>query len=347
MAGRGETVHGLREHKELARANTSHGGMGEFPQCSGTRRETRLCDLAARGFRHGLLGLQRCTWGLYYTVRVIDLERRQVLKGALALAAGVGTGVVVHGVGWARHALEMRHEQLPLAGLDPVLDGVRVGFLTDLHLSSLVPADDVARAVAMVNAERPDLIVLGGDYVSFADRAFMGPVAEQLAQLEAPAGVFAIIGNHDDERYMPAELRQRRIEMLLDDRTALEIRGARLELAGLKFWTRRLDELQRLVRGASAPVLLLAHDPRRVTEAAALSVGGVLSGHTHGGQVVLPGLGAVAARKFPIAAGRLTRGATEMFVSRGVGTVYVPVRVNCPPEVAIVTLRRRQPATRP
>jgi predicted MPP superfamily phosphohydrolase len=85
---------------------------------------------------------------------------------------------------------------------------------------------------------------------------------------------------------------------------------------------------------------LLAHDPRRIVEAAALGVGVVLAGHTHGGQVVLPGLGAIAARKFPVAAGRLRLKATEMFVSRGVGTVYLPVRVNCPPEVAVLTLRR-------
>jgi predicted MPP superfamily phosphohydrolase len=76
-------------------------------------------------------------------------------------------------------------------------------------------------------------------------------------------------------------------------------------------------------------------------EAAALDVGGVLAGHTHGGQVVLPIVGALAARKFPIAAGRATRENTEMFVSRGVGTVILPLRINCPPEVALVTLRSR------
>jgi uncharacterized protein len=278
---------------------------------------------------------------------VIDLQRRQILKGALALAAGAGTGMIVHGVGWARHALEIGHVDLPVRGLAPALDGLRLGFLTDLHLSSLVPADDVARAVAMINAERPDLIVLGGDYVSFADRHFMGPVADHLAVLEAPLGVFGIIGNHDDERHMPAELKQRRIEMLMDARTDLKVRGETLSLAGVKFWTKRREDIARVVTGTAGAVLMLAHDPRRIAEAASLGVGGVLSGHTHGGQVVLPGLGAVAARKFPIAAGRLTRGGTEMFVSRGVGTVYLPVRINCPPEVVVVTLRARRQSTRP
>ena len=88
-------------------------------------------------------------------------------------------------------------------------------------------------------------------------------------------------------------------------------------------------------------MILLAHDPRRLTEAAALDVPAVLSGHTHGGQVLVPGIGAVIARqRFPIVQGLGAQDNTSIFVSRGVGTVYVPVRINCPPEVAIVTLRR-------
>ena len=81
------------------------------------------------------------------------------------------------------------------------------------------------------------------------------------------------------------------------------------------------------------------YDPRRLTEAAALNVPLVLSGHTHGGQVVIPGVGAIAAQKFPVVAGIGRRDRTTMFVSRGVGTVYVPVRINCPPEVAVLTLQ--------
>ena len=275
----------------------------------------------------------------YYT-EVIEISRRNVLKGALALTAGVVTGTLAHGYWWERHALGVTRVDLPMSGLPRALDGLRIGFITDLHHSEFVSADEVSAAVALLNAERPDLSVLGGDYVSFANRRFMAPVAERLAALVAPHGIFGIVGNHDDERVMPAELRRRGIAMLMDDRTTLEIRGERLELAGLKFWTKRMDEITPVLTSAQWPMLLLAHDPRRIVEAAALAVAGVLAGHTHGGQVVLPVLGAVAARRFPVAAGRLTREATEMFVSRGVGTVVVPVRINCPPEVAVVTLRR-------
>ena len=81
------------------------------------------------------------------------------------------------------------------------------------------------------------------------------------------------------------------------------------------------------------------HDPRRLTEAAALDIPLVLSGHTHGGQVVLPVVGAMAARRFPVLAGVGRRDNTSIFVSRGVGTIYVPYRLNCPPDVSILTLK--------
>ena len=97
------------------------------------------------------------------------------------------------------------------------------------------------------------------------------------------------------------------------------------------------------MKGAEGTVLLLAHDPRRLAEAASLKVPAVLSGHTHGGQIVLPGVGALARRSFPVLSGLGQQGDTSIFVSRGIGTIYVPVRINCPPEVALLTLRRRLP----
>ena len=99
-------------------------------------------------------------------------------------------------------------------------------------------------------------------------------------------------------------------------------------------------DIAALSRGAAPMSILLAHDPRRLTEGAGLGIPLVLSGHTHGGQVVLPVIGAVAAQKFPVVAGLARRERTTIFVSRGIGTVYVPVRINCPPEVAILTLQR-------
>ena len=149
---------------------------------------------------------------------------------------------------------------------------------------------------------------------------------------------FAVLGNHDDERDMPAALVAKGFTVLRDARTRIEVRGEPLDIAGIDYWTRKVVIIERVVRGASPNLILLAHTPSRLIEAAALAIPLVLSGHTHGGQIVLPGLGAVAAREFPVVAGAARRESTAIFVSRGVGTVYIPVRLNCPPEVAVLTL---------
>jgi predicted MPP superfamily phosphohydrolase len=243
-------------------------------------------------------------------------------------------------VAYARHQIELVASDLAVRGLPPALDGLRVGMITDVHHSAVVSAEDVTRAVTMVKDAAPDIIVLGGDYVSFFDRTYVSPVAELLSPLAAaPQGSFAVLGNHDDEREVPAALASRGFTVLKDQRTALTIKGERLDIAGIRFWTRSAGEIAAVLKGTGGTTLLLAHDPRRLVEAAALDVQLVLSGHTHGGQVLVPGIGAIAGRKFPVLAGAAARDNTAIFVSRGVGTVYVPIRINCPPDVAILTLR--------
>jgi predicted MPP superfamily phosphohydrolase len=268
----------------------------------------------------------------------MPLTRRTLLKGLLAGAAGTA-GVGAYGVLYERHALSTTETRVRVRGLPPALNGLRIGLLTDVHRGNWVSADDVREAVAQLMRLQPDLIVLGGDYVTWGDRRYVDPAAESLEGLSAPHGVFAVLGNHDDDHDMPAALRRKGIQVLRDARTRLTLRGEGLELAGIRFWTRRANDIASVLRGRSGTTILLAHDPRRIVEASALDVPLVLSGHTHGGQVVLPGLGAIAAQKFPIAAGVLERDGTTLFVSRGIGTVYVPVRLNCPPEVAVVTLQ--------
>lgn len=269
------------------------------------------------------------------------VTRRAALKGLLATGVGALTGAVSYGAGFERHRIGLTTERLAVSGLPPALDGLRIAFITDIHHSSLVPATDVLRAVELALGARPDLIVLGGDYVTYGDRAYVDAVAELLSPLSAPHGVFAILGNHDDDRDMPGALSRQGFTVLKDQRTSVIIKGERLDIAGIRFWTRRPAELARVLRGSGETVLFLAHDPRRLMEAAAFDIGAMLSGHTHGGQIVFPGIGALAARKFPLAAGLARRGNTSIFVSRGIGTVYVPIRINCPPEVALITLHRQ------
>jgi predicted MPP superfamily phosphohydrolase len=266
------------------------------------------------------------------------ISRRALLKAAAVTGGGVLAGGA-YGYVYERHAIELTRTDLPVSKLPDALNGLRIGLLTDVHRSRWVSAEDVVAAANLLMEARPDLIVLGGDYVTWGDRSYVGAASEALAVLSAPQGVFGILGNHDDDHDMPAALASRGVTMLKDARTRLIIKSETLDLAGIRFWTKRANDIRRVMRGAGRTTILLAHDPRRIVEAEALNIPLVLSGHTHGGQVVLPLAGALAARKFPVVAGIGRRGNTTMFVSRGVGTVYVPVRINCPPEVAVLTLR--------
>ena len=267
------------------------------------------------------------------------VSRRAVLKTLAATGIGALAGSGIYGYAYARHQLEITRADIPVARLPDALSGLRIGLITDVHHSLWVSHDDIAHAVAALMSEHPDFIVLGGDYVTLQDHRYVTPAAEALASLSAPQGVFGILGNHDDDHEMPAALAKSGVQVLKDARTRLRIKGETIDLVGIRFWTKRQIDIADLTRDAAPMTVLLAHDPRRLTEAAALGLPLVLSGHTHGGQVVLPLVGAIAAQKFPVVAGQGRRDRTTMFVSRGVGTVYVPVRLNCPPEVAVLTLR--------
>lgn len=268
------------------------------------------------------------------------LTRRAAINAIVAGGAGTVIGTGAYGLAYSRHQLQVVRTELPVAGLPPRLAGLRIGLITDLHHSEMVPLQDVQRAASMMMTEQPDLIVLGGDYVTYGDRRYVDPCVEGLAHLNAAAGVYAVLGNHDDDRDMPAALSAKGFTVLRDARTTVSVRGEKLELAGIRFWTQRPRDIARILKGAAGTVILMAHDPRRLREAADLQVGTVLSGHTHGGQVNLPLVGPIAARKFPVIAGIGHRDKTSIFVSRGVGTVYVPYRFNCPPDISVLTLTR-------
>jgi uncharacterized protein len=272
----------------------------------------------------------------------VRLTRRDALRAFAATAVGVAAGPVAYGAAYERHRLVLVEADIPVSGLPPALDGLRVGLITDIHHSATVSARDVARAVDMLKSTGAEIIVLGGDYVTYGNRAYVEPVAELLSPLAAaPHGSFAVLGNHDDDRDMAAALTRNRFTVLKDQHTRLTVKGEALDVIGIRFWTRRTSHLTQVLRGVGPNAILLAHDPRRLAQAAQLNVPLVLSGHTHGGQVVLPGVGALAKKDFPVLAGFTTHTNTSIFVSRGVGTVYVPVRLNCPPDVAVLTLRRK------
>lgn len=269
------------------------------------------------------------------------MSRRDVTKLLAAAGAGVLTGGLVHGAANERHRVGLTHATLPVSGLPGAFEGLRVALLTDLHLSPIVHADDIAKAVALTLEQKPHLIVLGGDYVTWGHDHFVGPVGELLAPLTAPLGVLAVLGNHDSDDDVTAALKRNRFDVLRDERTRIVHRGEALDFVGVRYWTRQASTIAKLIDAPGNVNILLAHDPRRINEAAELNIPLVLSGHTHGGQIVLPGIGAWNRGFFPTMQGTLERENSVLFVSRGIGMVYVPMRINCPPEVAILTLERR------
>ena len=255
------------------------------------------------------------------------------------MAIGAAAGAAAHGFMYERHHVMVTDETLDVAGWPVALAGFRIGFLTDLHRSATVSHEMIAGAVRAVMAHAPELVVIGGDYVTNRDRRYIQLAADALAGLTAPHGVFAVLGNHDDERDVPTALTRAGFEVLKDARTQRTIRGETVDVAGISYWTHRAGDIARVLKGASPTLMMAAHTPKRLVEATSFSVPLLLSGHTHGGQIVLPGVGAIAAREFPVVAGSARRENTTVFVSRGVGTVYIPVRVNCPPEVAILRIQ--------
>ena len=210
-----------------------------------------------------------------------------------------------------------------MSGWPAALAGLRIGFLTDLHRSETVPHELIAHAVALLMAERPDLIVLGGDYVTWGDRHFVEPAADALAALSAPQASSRSSATTTTTTTCRRRWRRSGFTVLRDARTQIPVRGETARPGRHPLLDAPRRDISRLMRGASPNTILLAHTPTRLVEAAALAVPLVLSGHTHGGQIVLPGLGAIAARKFPVVAGTGKRENTAIFVSRGVGTVYV------------------------
>ena len=168
--------------------------------------------------------------------------RRTALQGLLATGAGLLVGRVGYGVAYERHQIRLEQSDLRVVGLPQALDGLRIGLITDVHVSATVPDEDVRTAVRLLSEARPDLVALGGDYVTDFDTTRAVPAAELLAPLaSAPLGALAVLGNHDDDRVVPAALVARGFTVLRDARTRLTIRGEPVDVAGVRYWTRRVE----------------------------------------------------------------------------------------------------------
>lgn len=273
------------------------------------------------------------------------LNRRQFLK---LLGASVASGGLsaLGGYGYATqvepYRLSVERLTLPLTGWPERLAGLTVAQLSDFHLYPFTPLWFVEEAVAATNALQPDVVVLTGDYVSDSAESIFD-LAPVLARLNPRLGLAAILGNHDHWAGAPTVRRGLRAAGIpLLENSCLTLSNG-LIIAGLDDpWAGRPD-LPATLAGVSgnAPLLLLAHEPDFADEFTQdPRVRLQLSGHSHGGQVRLPGLGAPFlpryADKYDLGLYQVNQ--AWLYTNRGIGMTGAPVRFNCPPEITLITL---------
>jgi predicted MPP superfamily phosphohydrolase len=257
-------------------------------------------------------------------------------------------------VGWVEpRRLVVRRMRLELPRWPGALAGLRVGVMTDLHAGVLHAGEGaIARWVERMNAERPDLVLLAGDFTDahplFGGRLAPERIAERLARLRAPLGPVAVLGNHDWRAFgmrMWTALTAAGIPVLENDALALEAPGGRLHVAGVADLRFRRPDVRRALAGIpeDEPVIVLAHDPDvfpSVPARAALTI----SGHTHGGQVAipfarLPFMPSRHGERF--VRGHIVEHGRHLVVGTGLGTSGLPVRLFAPPELLLLELHPR------
>jgi predicted MPP superfamily phosphohydrolase len=240
--------------------------------------------------------------------------------------------------------LAIERQEIFLRRLPKKLDGFRIVHLSDFHYGPFVEARHLERAVEAANRLNPDLVALTGDYIS-QERGYAAPCAEVVGRLRARHGVFAVLGNHDhwtDARLITDLFQAEGIRMLINEGQRIDIDDEAFWLAGVDDTMVGLEDLSLALAGSgeSEMKLLLAHNPVILRRAARADVDLVLSGHTHGGQVMLrPEKNRSGRPRRRILRGLGRRANTQIYVTRGLGTVVLPIRYGCPPEVSLLELR--------
>lgn len=238
----------------------------------------------------------------------------------------------------------VERQQIFLRRLPKALDRLRVVHLSDFHYGPLVDPRHLERAIQIANDLKPDLIALTGDYIS-QERGYAEPCAALVSQLRARHGVFAVLGNHDhwtDAKLITDLFRAEGIQVLLNEGLRLDVNGQAIWLAGVDDTMVGLEDIPLALAGSrdGEMKLLLAHNPVVLRRACRADVDLVLSGHTHGGQVTLrPEKNRSGRPRRRLLRGLGRRGHTQIYVTRGLGMVVLPIRYGCPPEVSLLELR--------
>ena len=279
----------------------------------------------------------------YHPVRR-GFSRRRFLRLALGGAAGLltaGGGYSLLEAGWLR----LTRVTVPVPCLPRPFAGKTVALLADIHHGRHTGLAYVRRAVQMTNDAAPDLIALAGDYVH-GGAQYIGPCFEALRELRAPLGVYAVLGNHDrwaNGLQTRQAIAAAGITNLTNTGVWVQVDGARMRVAGVgDLWTESQDLAAAL--GDMAPnetCLLLSHNPDYTEGITDPRVGLVLSGHTHGGQVHCPWAGAfITPSRYGLKylEGLVRTPYTQVYISRGIGTIWPPMRFLCRPEIVLLTL---------
>ena len=276
-------------------------------------------------------------------------ERRRVARGGATPLRTIASGLVqLARAAFAEpYQLAVERQTIGLRRLPREMDGMKIVHLSDIHHSPFTGRKQVERAVEVANSLQPDIVALTGDYVSH-EREYVEPCAEMLGRLRARRGVYACLGNHDnwvDAALITDLFTTNGIRVLTNEGLRFEDRGGSFWLAGVDDTMVGLEDLPLALAGSRADEmkLLLAHNPIILRRAARAGVDLVLSGHTHGGQVTWRSERSASGRvRRRILRGLGRRGGTQIYVTRGLGTVVLPVRYGCLPEVSLLTLRRTE-----
>lgn len=278
----------------------------------------------------------------FATIRIVRIA-------ALILCA---TGAIGLWAFWYEPAsLRDEKHHLVIPHWPPECAGLRVAVLADLHVGS--PFNGLSKLAEVVSVTReasPDMILLAGDFViqGVLGGQFEPPeaIAEVLAKLQAPAGVYAVLGNHDwwlDPHRVRKALEAVSIRVLEDRAFPISHGSCHFWLAGVSDWWEGQHDIARSLEAVppGAPTILFTHNPDLFPEVPS-SVSLTIAGHTHGGQVYLPGIGrpivpSAYGERFAI--GHIVEGDRHLFVSSGLGTSIIPVRLLVPPEVSILILQ--------
>ncbi len=299
----------------------------------------------------GALAWAACLTGFYGGVVLwrqaarYDGARRGFLKAAatglcVAPLAGIGIGII------ERERFQLTEVDIPLAGLPKELHGLRIVQITDPHLSPFLSEREFARAIDMANETGADLALMTGDLISRPGDP-LDACLRQLARLRAEAGVLGCLGNHESytrtEDYVEREGRRIGIDFLRNRARVLWFNGTPINFAGVDYQamhTGYLPGAERLVQPGMLNVML-SHNPDVFPAAAKKGYALTIAGHTHGGQVNVEILhqNVNMARYFtPYVRGLYRENGAAVYVSAGLGTIGVPVRLGAPPEVSVVRL---------